>query len=83
MDSFSDTVFVVLIGGVAAVLIVTILLGRRIEAKIGSVHFELKPNGGRTLRDAIDRIEWRVETLEERTQVLEEHDRRGDISSGE
>lgn len=57
----------VLVGEVliALVIIGAILLGRRIDARLGAVHFELQPNGGKTLRDSVDRIEKRVAALEE------------------
>lgn len=49
---------------IALVIIGAIILGRRIDARLGAVHFELKPNGGATLRDSVDRIEARVVALE-------------------
>lgn len=56
---------------VAIVLVVCIVMGRRIEAKIGMVHFELKPNGGKTVRDAIDRHEKRLLGLEKAVKRIE------------
>lgn len=42
-------------------LIVAVVLGRRIELKIGSLHAELRPNGGSSTRDAVDRVEAKVD----------------------
>ena len=47
------------------ILIGAILLGRSIKLDIMGVHAELKPNGGSSVRDAIDRIEIRVTALEQ------------------
>jgi hypothetical protein len=52
----------------AVVLLAVVVFGRRLDASIGRVHFELKPNGGKTLRDAIDR---RFDRVEDRLDVLE------------
>lgn len=49
----------------AIVLVAVILTGRRITLKIGSVSAELQPNGGESLRDAINRIEDRVTIIEQ------------------
>ena len=38
---------------------------RRVESAISNVEMQLKPNGGKTLRDAVDRIEGRVANLEQ------------------
>lgn len=75
---------VVIVGEVllAVVLVACLLLGRRIDARLGSVVFQLGRNGGATLRDAVDRIEQRLGLLEQRTQVLEDHDSWGEQSSG-
>ncbi len=66
---------------ITALLLAVVILGRRIELRIGSLHAELRPNGGSTLRDAIDRIEQRVATLEriefERMNTTEEPHQHG------
>ena len=49
-----------IVGGV--ILLAVILLGRRIDVKVGSVHAQLTPNGGSSVRDAIDRIEDKADT---------------------
>jgi hypothetical protein len=65
----------------ALVMAVAVLMGRRIEAKIGKVYFQLNPNGGKTLRDGLDRVEHivkkldrRLDSLELRTTTLEDHE---------
>ena len=40
--------------------------------KVDEVHAELKPNGGSSLRDAVDRIEARVSALEHVTKPPKE-----------
>lgn len=60
-----------ILGGMAlVVLLAALLLGRRLEASIGSVHLELKPNGGSSFRDVVDkrfdRVEKRLARLEDR-----------------
>jgi sulfur carrier protein ThiS len=42
--------------GLLAVLVIA-ALGRRLSVTVGNVHAELTPNGGSSVRDAIDRIE--------------------------
>ena len=39
--------------------------------KIDDVHAELKPNGGASMRDAVDRIERKVDGLNSRVEALE------------
>lgn len=43
-------------------------IDRRIDShpKLDAVYRELHPNGGLSMRDAVDRIEWRVAMLEQR-----------------
>lgn len=52
---------------------------KRVEMGIGTAHLgleamsaEFKPNGGSTLRDAVDRIERTVSTIDERLTAVEE-----------
>ncbi len=40
----------------AVILTLAVVLGRNLSVKIGSIHAELKPNGGKSTRDAIDNI---------------------------
>ncbi len=42
-----------------------IRFARRVEQALQNVDQQLKPNGGKTLRDAVDRIEGRVANLEQ------------------
>jgi hypothetical protein len=42
-----------------------IKFARRLEATMTTVKNQLEPNGGKTLRDAVDRIEGRVANLEQ------------------
>lgn len=55
MSTFAGSPVLVLVGGV--LLLAAILLGRRIDVRLGSVHAQLMPNSGSSLRDAVDRIE--------------------------
>jgi hypothetical protein len=52
----SPDVAVLAIVGLIAVVVIA-LLGRRLSLTVGNVHAELTPNGGSSVRDAIDRIE--------------------------
>ena len=42
-----------------------IRFAKRVEQALQNVDQQLKPNGGKTLRDAVDRIEGRVANLEQ------------------
>jgi hypothetical protein len=55
MNAIANSPVALIVGGV--ILLAIILLGRRIDVKVGNVHAQLTPNGGSTVRDAIDRIE--------------------------
>jgi hypothetical protein len=70
--SFTPNDVMFIVAGV--VLVFALLMGRRIEAKIGKIHFELNPNGGKTLRDAVDRLEARIEKLESVILPAEKND---------
>lgn len=64
----NDTYLV--LGGMALIVVLAaILLGRRLEASIGSVHLELKPNGGESFRDVVDK---RFAALERHLKRLEQ-----------
>jgi hypothetical protein len=39
------------------ILLAVVVLGRKLSLKIGKLHAEFAPNGGSSMRDAIDRIE--------------------------
>lgn len=56
--------------GVIVVVLVALVMGRRVSIAFGRLHAELVPNGGASLRDAIDRIETRVAALEAAASVL-------------
>jgi len=59
----------------AIVIAIAVIMGRRIEASIGSVHFELQPNSGKSFRDVVDarfdRIEVRIERVEAQIESIE------------
>jgi hypothetical protein len=59
MDLSPDVVLLALVG-LAAVVVIT-LVGRRLSVTVGNVHAELTPNGGSSVRDAIDRIETKAD----------------------
>lgn len=71
MNNVDPSVLLVALLCAAVVLVVCIVMGRRIEAKIGMVHFELNPNGGKTMRDAINRIERRITLVADRVTSVE------------
>lgn len=52
----------------ALLLLAVIVLGRRIEVQIGGLHAELKPNGGSSLRDAVDRVESKADRAVSRAE---------------
>jgi hypothetical protein len=70
MDLSPDVVLLALVG-LAAVVVIT-LVGRRLSVTVGNVHAELTPNGGSSVRDAIDRIEAEVTRHGERLDKLEQ-----------
>jgi hypothetical protein len=70
MDLSPDVVLLALVG-LAAVVVIA-LLGRRLSVTVGNVHAELTPNGGSSVRDAIDRIEAEVTRHGERLDKLEQ-----------
>ena len=65
----------------AIVLVAVILTGRRITLKIGAVSAELQPNGGESLRDAVNRIEHRVSKIEHelKTNLINPLDENGQV----
>lgn len=44
---------------------------KKLDNALSAVHRELLPNGGSSLRDAVNRIEERINLVEGRTAVLE------------
>jgi hypothetical protein len=71
MDLLTHPLVVVEIGIVAALVALFALLGRRVDLRLGKLHAELRPNGGTSTRDVIDRIERKVDHTIERVAVLE------------
>lgn len=69
MDALANSPLAILVGG--GLLLAVILLGRRIDVRLGSVHAQLRPNGGSSLRDAVDRIEAKADDAIERIERLE------------
>lgn len=59
---------VVLVCGIVF-LVVVAALGRRLDVRIGSVHAQLTPNGGSSVRDAIDRIETQAKSAVDRAET--------------
>lgn len=59
------SVVIVCIVVAGVILVGAIFLGRSLKVDVGVIHAELKPNGGSSVRDAIDRIEARVTALEQ------------------
>lgn len=65
---------------IALALLITARRGlKRVELSAGSMHLaaeavvaEMNPNGGKTLRDAVDRIEHRVIAIDDRLTAVEE-----------
>lgn len=53
----------------AVILLAAVLLGRRIDVRLGSVHAQLTPNGGKSMRDAIDRIETQATSAVTRAEI--------------
>jgi hypothetical protein len=43
--------------GATGVLLLAVLLGRRISVSIGPWHAELRPNGGKSVKDRVDRMD--------------------------
>jgi SAM-dependent MidA family methyltransferase len=68
-DSWPAAIVVVaIVGGVIAVRALPKL--KEITEALGALRHEMKPNSGKTIRDAIDRIE---ATLNEQTEALDAH----------
>lgn len=57
--------------GLLAVLVIAVL-GRRLSVTVGSVHAELTPNGGSSMRDAVNRIEAKADDALKRIKALEQ-----------
>jgi hypothetical protein len=71
MMVLTEQATLLVIGAIFILLVVVALVGRRLEGDIGKIHFELRPNGGSTVRDAIDRIEAIGAVLEARCEHIE------------
>jgi len=57
MSILSHPIIAVEIGAVLILLLVIAVIGRDLSISVGSVKAELHPNGGSSLRDAVDRVE--------------------------
>lgn len=69
VEALGSSPLLLLVGGF--VLLAAIVLGRRIDLRIGSMHAQLQPNGGSSLRDAVDRIEAKADDALDRIGSLE------------
>jgi hypothetical protein len=58
VSALASSPVLILVGGV--ILLAAILLGRRIDVKLGSIHAQLTPNGGHTAKDQIARVDRNV-----------------------
>jgi hexokinase len=70
LENLSPDVAVLATVGLAAVLVIA-ALGRRLSVTVGNVHAELTPNGGSSLRDAVNRIETKADDALKRISALE------------
>lgn len=57
MSILSHPVVAVEVGAVLLLLLAIVIIGRSLTLSVGSVKAELRPNGGSSLRDAVDRVE--------------------------
>jgi hypothetical protein len=57
------------VGLIVLLLIVITLLGRHITLSIGGIKAELKPNGGASLRDVVDRVEMATRLSADKAEV--------------
>lgn len=69
-DLDPNIVLLALVGLVAVAVIA--IAGRRLSVTVGNVHAELTPNGGSSMRDAIDRIERDLTETRDRVAALEQ-----------
>jgi hypothetical protein len=53
----------------AIVVVVALLMGRHLVVSVGSIKAELKPNGGSSMRDAIDRMEAATKVNAHRAEI--------------
>lgn len=42
---------------IAVIAALVVLLGRRVEIRWGGLHAELRPNGGKSVKDRVDRVD--------------------------
>lgn len=71
LQDISPDVAVLSLVGLVAVLVIA-LLGRRLSVSVGNVHAELTPNGGSSMRDAVNRIETTLRAHGDRLAKLEQ-----------
>lgn len=62
----------VLVVAALVVVLAIVVLGRRLDVKIGNIHAQLTPNGGKSLRDAIDRVERKADNALAQIRELRE-----------
>lgn len=67
MSQHSTDILLLLSG---AVIVAAVVAGRSLSVKIGNIHAELKPNGGKSTRDAIERIEQHLKVVDARLDGL-------------
>lgn len=68
-----STAIVAIIAGAALIAVLyAIRTGRRIEAQVGSMHVELSPNGGHSVKDRVEQIVERLLGVEETLISMDE-----------
>ena len=68
----ATVVVIACIVATVVILVAALLLGRSLKLNIMGIHAELKPNGGSSVRDAVDRIEIVVRDAVKRIEKLEQ-----------
>ena len=79
MSHLTQPVLLEMIGCTAAILFAVVLLGRKLSVKVGKLHAEFSPNGGSSMRDAVDRLEKGQHVIYGRLDALEHPVRKVDI----
>lgn len=70
LTQLDPNIVVLALIGLLAVIVIAVF-GRKLSVHVGNVHAELSPNGGSTMRDAVDRIEAKADDALERIVKLE------------
>lgn len=55
----------------AVALFAAVLLGRRIDIKVGKIHAQVTPNGGHSMHDKVDQLNTKVDGIDARVTALE------------